>query len=192
MPIEEAKELRVIRAEGIVPPKLDHRGLLDRQTFRNTCEITPESAALLDKYVSQAIEEFRDKVGSDIEAQEFEEETRSEGAPKDVLVRRYERDPSLRARAIEYHGTVCQTCGFDFYEVYGDRGKDYIEVHHKVPLSTYGEGRDVVPETDMAVLCANCHRMIHRNAAKPLTVEDLAEIVDEQLRLMGLGDDDEE
>lgn len=53
-------------------------------------------------------------------------------------------------------------CGFDFAHVYGAVGKGYAEVHHKVPLSDApSEGRKVVMD-DLAVVCSNCHAMIHR------------------------------
>ena len=42
-------------------------------------------------------------------------------------------------------------CGFSFQKVYGDRGKDYIEVHHVKPLATTGEAIDVDPATDLVV-----------------------------------------
>ena len=58
----------------------------------------------------------------------------SEGSKKQVYTTRYERNSSLRASAIKIHGTTCMACGFNFEAVYGDRGKDYIEVHHVKPL----------------------------------------------------------
>jgi len=54
--------------------------------------------------------------------------------------------------------------GFDFESKYGDLGQNFIEVHHKRPLSQLTENKtfsfDVFKDFD--VLCANCHRMIHR------------------------------
>ncbi len=65
----------------------------------------------------------------------------------------------------------CEICGFDFFLTYGDIGEDYIEVHHKKPLSKMEEGGTTKLE-DVAVVCSNCHRMIHRK--KPwLTVEQI-------------------
>ena len=64
----------------------------------------------------------------------------------------------------EHHGYTCQVCSFDFEKAYGELGKDYIEAHHLVPYSELQEGasRTLSIETDFVVLCANCHRMIHR------------------------------
>lgn len=111
-------------------------------------------------------------VEHDIEALRVEE-TYHEGAATKALVNRYERDPKLRAAAIRLHGLQCQACGFSFASTYGARGKDFIEVHHLTPVSGYGRSVDVDPAKDMAVVCSNCHRMIHRDARTPLSLDDL-------------------
>lgn len=64
-------------------------------------------------------------------------------------------------------------CGFDFESFYGEQGKNYIEVHHVVPLSTVDEQVEVNPENDMIVVCSNCHRMIHRRRNVVLTLDEL-------------------
>ncbi|WP_456363067.1 HNH endonuclease [Priestia aryabhattai] len=87
--------------------------------------------------------------------------------------RRYERDPINRKRAIEFHGLSCKVRGFNFEEVYGERGKGFIEVHHIEPLSTLEKEAGIDPERDLIPVCANCHRMIHRRRDNPLTVDEL-------------------
>jgi 5-methylcytosine-specific restriction enzyme A len=85
-----------------------------------------------------------------------------------LLIRRhvaYERDRTLRQRKLDDtirsgKPIVCEICGFDFAETYGDRGKGYIECHHILPLHVSGPARRRI--SDLALLCANCHRMIHR------------------------------
>jgi 5-methylcytosine-specific restriction protein A len=60
---------------------------------------------------------------------------------------------------------VCEVpnCGFDFLSRYGTLGEGYAQVHHKLPLSAAPkEGRKVRLQ-DLAVVCANCHAMIHRH-----------------------------
>jgi hypothetical protein len=71
----------------------------------------------------------------------------------------------------------CEACGFDFMDFYGDRGSGFAECHHRDPLAnlTHGGERCSTIE-DLAILCANCHRMIHKNPW--LSVEELhAELV---------------
>jgi 5-methylcytosine-specific restriction enzyme A len=85
-----------------------------------------------------------------------------------LLERRHyvrERNPKLRAekinKALKLHGCVaCEVCGFDFERTYGDRGARYAECHHAVPLHVSGETKTRLE--DLVILCANCHRMIHR------------------------------
>ncbi len=69
----------------------------------------------------------------------------------------------------------CEACGLDFVKVYGDLGADFCEVHHRLPVSAL-DGPVCPCLEDLAILCSNCHRMIHRT--KPLmTVEDFREVV---------------
>jgi 5-methylcytosine-specific restriction protein A len=62
------------------------------------------------------------------------------------------------------YGCICMICKFDFVKAYGDLGKDYIECHHLKPLADDDQERETKLE-DVAVVCANCHRMIHRAGA---------------------------
>ena len=103
--------------------------------------------------------------------------TKREGRREVVYATRYERSPILRKRAIQIHGTTCMACNFNFYEFYGERGKDYIEVHHLIPLSTLDEEFEINPVTDMAVVCSNCHRMIHRERNNILSIAELKQII---------------
>ncbi|MEV7198904.1 HNH endonuclease [Streptomyces griseoluteus] len=94
-----------------------------------------------------------------------------------ALYRRHrtrERNKGLRKKKIESvlkrGGTLaCEACGFDFAKVYGTRGEGYIECHHVVPLHVAGEGTTRL--ADLALICSNCHRMIHRSAPWPTPAE---------------------
>ena len=78
--------------------------------------------------------------------------------------RKIERNRTAARFAKKFHGNRCQTCNLDFAERYGDIGKGFIEAHHLRPISTLEEGVPVKYDVaaDFAVLCSNCHRMIHR------------------------------
>jgi len=70
---------------------------------------------------------------------------------------------------------ACEVCGFDFKNIYGKRGIGFIECHHKKPLHTLEIGSKTRLE-DLALLCSNCHRMIH--ARRPwLSLEELSQLV---------------
>ncbi|HHR1401672.1 TPA: HNH endonuclease [Klebsiella oxytoca] len=97
-----------------------------------------------------------------------------EGARKVITVNAYERDPAARRACIEYHGAVCQCCGFDFEKTWAEHGKGFIHVHHIRPLRTLGPDYQIDPVNELVPLCPNCHAMIHRgNEAKPLSVKEL-------------------
>lgn len=78
--------------------------------------------------------------------------------------RRIERNPRAAKLAKAHHGIRCQACSLLMTDKYGALGKDFIEAHHLVPLASLREGEAVKYDvaTDFAVLCPNCHRMIHR------------------------------
>ena len=82
------------------------------------------------------------------------------------------RNPRLVAAAKCHYGPICQACDFEFGETYGMLGAGYIECHHIDPLSGRDGRNSPTTITDVTVLCANCHRMIHRR--KPaLTLSEL-------------------
>ena len=66
----------------------------------------------------------------------------------------------------------------NFYNVYGELGKDFIHVHHIVPLNQISQEYKVDFKKDLIPVCSNCHAMLHRklNNAK-VSVEDLRGIV---------------
>ncbi len=77
---------------------------------------------------------------------------------------RLERSAKLTKQVKAKKGCVCEVCNLDFEKIYGALGKGYIEAHHLRPLATLkGQKVPMDPESDFAVLCANCHRMIHRS-----------------------------
>jgi 5-methylcytosine-specific restriction protein A len=66
---------------------------------------------------------------------------------------------------------ACEACNFDFSVTYPGIGEEFCEVHHKNEIATGG-----VRETNLdclAILCSNCHRMIHHTCPM-LTVEEFA------------------
>lgn len=86
-----------------------------------------------------------------------------EGSNIPIFGSRVERNPRARRACLEYHGTTCCICGFDFKERYGTLGEDFIHVHHVKPLSASDGEHEVCPRDDLRPVCPNCHAMIHRN-----------------------------
>lgn len=106
-----------------------------------------------------------------------------EGKPIMRLHQSRERDPKIikqkKEQVLKETGKLeCEICSMDFEETYGILGHGFAECHHKSPLAL----RDKNEETDLcdlAIVCPNCHRMLHRK--RPwLTLDDLKAIYENQ------------
>jgi 5-methylcytosine-specific restriction protein A len=99
-----------------------------------------------------------------------------EGGVLEVVHRRRERSRMLvdrkKSAVVRETGFLrCEACGFDFQQFYGDLGEGFAECHHRSPLSDIAQSRTTLM-ADLAIVCANCHRMLHRK--RPwMTVEEL-------------------
>jgi len=101
-----------------------------------------------------------------------------EGRSRAIVSRVRERSPWLRAVALKIHGYVCQVCGFDFEATYGSWGRGFAEVHHVRELGTAPtEGVEMEAAADLAVVCSNCHSMIHRRKKRALPLAELRKII---------------
>ncbi|MEN2474254.1 HNH endonuclease [Burkholderia sp. GS2Y] len=81
-----------------------------------------------------------------------------------------------KVAALKKHGRLfCEACGFDFREKYGVAGEGLIDVHHTKPVHTLAEG-DKTRLEDLALLCSNCHRVVH-SSRRWLTVEQVSALV---------------
>lgn len=72
---------------------------------------------------------------------------------------------------------TCEICSFDFARTYGKIGDNYIVAHHLEPIGL----RKRVTKTkisDLAIVCDNCHRMLHRKTP-PFTPAELRSMIDE-------------
>lgn len=111
--------------------------------------------------VSSSILHSVDKVSPREIASEYDE---GERLKREIAL--FRRNPALRRAAIAMHGYSCVACGFNFGNAYGELGEGFIELHHLVPLS---ERQDAASKqmlktrvVDVVPLCANCHRVVHR------------------------------
>jgi 5-methylcytosine-specific restriction protein A len=57
---------------------------------------------------------------------------------------------------------ACEVCDFDFEVVFGSHGENFIECHHIEPLAGRRQSQ-ITKLSDLALVCSNCHRMLHRN-----------------------------
>lgn len=64
-----------------------------------------------------------------------------------------------KQRAIVANNLKCECCEFNFESNYGFLGTGFIECHHKIPIN---QGERITNLDDLALVCSNCHRMLHR------------------------------
>lgn len=98
--------------------------------------------------------------------------TAIEGQKRLVLHLQRERNQAIvhkkKAQATSFN---CEICDFSFSRVYGNIANEYCEVHHLLPLSEI-ENTSQTRIEDLAILCANCHRVVHlRNP--PYTIDEV-------------------
>jgi hypothetical protein len=123
-----------------------------------------------------------------IEGLDFKNNERTdEGFPEGKIVERKhtarERNAVLISKAKEKFKSknkrlFCEVCNFDFHKAYGERGLNYIEAHHTIPVS------EMLPSqktkiSDMAMVCSNCHKILHRS--RPwLTISQLKQLINNE------------
>lgn len=95
-----------------------------------------------------------------------------EGVVTQININHYERNPEARKRCIDYYGTSCCVCNFNFGQVFGEAAEGFIHVHHLKPLSEIGSEYQVNPIKDLRPICPNCHAMIHLGGITR-TIEDI-------------------
>lgn len=97
----------------------------------------------------------------DIEEREFLE---GEELFKMGIHKFYERNSKIVAEkkriAFESGRMFCEVCDFDFAYHYGEHGLGFMECHHIIPIA--GNGKRPTKLSDLALVCSNCHRMLHR------------------------------
>ena len=115
-----------------------------------------------------------------LDDQNLIDEEYEEGKKNEVLRRHkyYERNPEVvkkaKRRAKKEGRLSCEVCRFNFEQTYDQLGEGYIECHHKIPIATGGIRKTKVE--DLGIVCANCHRMLHRKfKGKYLTMDQLKE-----------------
>ena len=88
------------------------------------------------------------------------------------------RDAAIAVFRQQNNGRLfCTVCGFDFEAAYGELGRDFIEVHHTEAIRE-GEPVDLMIALQrVAPLCANCHRMVHRQLGVIMPLEELRAII---------------
>lgn len=154
--------------------KNQHKGIFESVEIKLAIEKMKEVNEAEFIMVIQALERYIG-VREDGVFDSNEEFEYSEGKELYRIHKVRERDPRVIKKAKELflkkHGSLyCEVCYINFEDKYGERGKDFIEGHHTKPVTEMKAG-ETTRIKDIAMLCPNCHRMIHREPF--VTVEEL-------------------
>ena len=91
-----------------------------------------------------------------------------EGIRSEMVRLSRSRSRFLRDLALANASGTCECCGRQF-ALLGRMGTRVLQVHHRRPLSTSKVPRRT-QIADLAVLCANCHVMVHADSRKVAAV----------------------
>ncbi len=160
LPEVATARIRFISPSGSqVPPARFANGDIDWQTFRSVRELTKSSADLFDRRLKRALNHpvaTKRATGASVDRA-------IEGSATEA--RSKQRNARLRNQRLRMAGGVCDACGMDFSVVLGGRGTRALVVHHTRQLRDYDEPQET-RLSDLAVVCANCHMIIHSDPSK--------------------------
>jgi len=71
----------------------------------------------------------------------------------------------------------CEACEFDFAVMYGTLGEGFAECHHRTPLAALSPDSKT-QLSDLAIVCANCHRILHKSRPTMMSVEELRALLE--------------
>ena len=131
-------------------------------------------------FVSRAVAFFEDVARSlpraAVASEQHEVYPQNENRAHVVSHLQRERSRLLAAECKIHDGYKCRVCGFRFDKRYGKLGEEFAEAHHLVPLGKL-RGQTRTRLEDLATVCANCHRMLHRMEGERGDLAKLRKIV---------------
>jgi hypothetical protein len=89
---------------------------------------------------------------------------------------RRSRNRALRDEAYNRANGICESCEKDFSKVLDGKGVRVLQVHHKRQLG-FTDSPRLTKASDLAVVCANCHMLIHVDPKKAMTLRQLKTVI---------------
>ena len=166
------KMIQIIETEKICQLKVT---MLSHKSYAMgpSISVNDPRVIVLDRYIEfLQIKAKQDALSKSANPQtEDEIQQATEGLIKEVKYFRSQRNRAIRDQCAKRDSYTCQVCGFNFERVYGERGKEFIEVHHKNPMANFDTEHEIELK-DLISLCSNCHSMIHYGG-KFLDIDEL-------------------
>ncbi len=122
---------------------------------------------------AQAPEQVTLPAASRADQEQAREKAEMEAMDGIVKERKYlSRNKQLHDEAKRLAKGWCYTCETKFSELLGGLGKRVLEAHHKNQLASKDRSEPTKVK-ELAVVCANCHRMIHEDPKNAMKVDEL-------------------
>ncbi len=134
----------------------------------------PRRSASVPSKITQRFLDFLDGMGSKTIL--FAEASDFEGLRAEVTQLRSTRSKRLRKLAIQASSGICAVCRTDFSNVLGGRGVRVLHVHHRKQLSARSCPA-ITRLSDLAVVCANCHMLLHLDGDRTLSINELRQML---------------
>lgn len=145
---------------------LGNTSALDREIWRELGE-HPERAKEIAENVRKGVEWIAGLSDREKRSAIDEDEVFTEGEVATRVHKLRERDRSVRKKLLALRRTKgrlsCDVCGCWHNQISSKMEDALYEAHHIVPISQ-SMGKPIMLR-DVALLCANCHRLIHRAIA---------------------------
>jgi hypothetical protein len=158
-----AKYFRSLDVKIFLPAKVG-----DVSDFLNELLSLAENRSKADKIDTENPPEFRDG----FEEGKYLERLHKSRERNSKLIREVKREALRRDGKLS-----CECCGLVFEEIYGDIGKEFIEAHHLKPISTLKPEGEKTKKEDIALVCSNCHEMLHKQRDPWLLKDKLKDLI---------------
>lgn len=167
--------------DGVV----EHDGVFWRHQREVKWEIT---APEVDNPTNQNIVTVKPLTDSDVQAIEIQytrtapavsrpaTDSDIEGLRYEIVTMTTRRSRRLRDAAFENANGVCAVCERDFSKLLRGRGVRVLQVHHTRMISKRN-AESVTKLSDLVVVCANCHLLLHLDPKAPMTVSQLRKML---------------
>jgi hypothetical protein len=99
-----------------------------------------------------------------------------EGIKREVVILLAPRNKKLCDQVFDAAKGVCEACETDFSKVLGGKGVHVLHVHHRKQRALQ-DVPVVTKQEDLAVVCANCHMLLHVDPKEAQPVEKLRQML---------------
>lgn len=179
---EEGKYAKYVdvRFDVLLNPELDPKAVLSRKELNGLGKMhwdSQGSGIRIPETVARRLEDaWADFHGKDKQPLPVAEPSAIEGLRTETVTYVRGRSRQLRDLALENSEGACCVCDVDYSKLLHGKGVRVLQVHHRKQLAASDTPR-LTSLKDLAVVCGNCHLLIHMNPKRALSVEALKKML---------------